>query len=71
MTTGKVQQLPEQLTNFVQNLFVAAGVSATEALEVASSLVESNLRGHESHGVLRVVDYLAALRTGELCTGVK
>ena len=71
MTTVKVQQLPERLTNFVQNLFLAAGVTAADAREVASSLVESNMRGHESHGVLRVVDYLAALRTGELRTGVE
>jgi uncharacterized oxidoreductase len=71
MVTPKVQYLPEKLTSFVRDLFLAAGVSATEALEVASSLVESNLRGHESHGVLRVVDYLAALRTGELSTGLE
>lgn len=71
MTARKVQYSAENLTSFVRDLFRAAGVSPTEATEVASSLVESNLRGHESHGVLRVSDYLKALQTGELCSGVE
>lgn len=71
MATAKVQYSPEKLAKFVSGLFRAAGVAESEANEVATSLVESNLRGHESHGVLRVGDYLAALRTGELCGGVE
>lgn len=71
MTTAKVQLSPENLTKFVSNLFVAGGVTESEANDVATSLVESNLRGHESHGVLRVGDYLDALKTGELCSGVE
>lgn len=71
MTTAKVQYSPEKLTKFVGDLFRAAGVAESEANEVASSLVESNLRGHESHGVLRVGDYLDGLRTGELCGGAE
>lgn len=71
MTTGKVQLSSEKLQKFVGALFRAAGVTANEASEVATSLVESNLRGHESHGVLRVGDYLDALKTGELCSGVE
>lgn len=70
MTLGKVQHLPEKLTNFVRDLFLAAGVPEADAREVSSSLIESNLRGHESHGVLRVVDYLASLRSGELRAGL-
>ena len=71
MIEEKVQYSSEKLTKFVRDLFRAAGVMESEATEVAASLVESNLRGHESHGVLRVGDYLAALRTGELCSGVE
>lgn len=67
----KVQYSPEKLTTFVRALFQAAGVGESEAHEVATSLVESNLRGHESHGVLRVGDYLDGLRTGELSGGVE
>ncbi|RLT10248.1 MAG: Ldh family oxidoreductase, partial [Planctomycetota bacterium] len=67
----KVRYSPEKLTTFVRDLFRAAGVGESEASEVATSLIESNLRGHESHGVLRVGDYLDGLRTGELCSGVE
>ncbi len=60
----------DELTQFVRELFFAAGVGSDEAAAVAASLVESNLRGHESHGVLRVADYLAYLRSGEVRTGI-
>ncbi len=39
-------------------VFVAAGVSEEQAAIVADSLVESNLVGHDSHGVLRVGSYV-------------
>lgn len=71
MTTAKVQLSAEKLTKFVRDLFATAGVGVAEAGDIATSLVESNLRGHESHGVLRVGDYLDALQTGELSSGVE
>lgn len=71
MSHRNVQLSRESLTNFVKNLFVAARVPELEAVEVATSLVESNLCGHESHGVLRVSDYLEQLQTGELCHSVE
>ena len=70
MTTEKVQLSAEKLIRFVGDLLRAANVSESDANDVATSLVESNLRGHESHGVLRVAEYLDALRTGELRSGV-
>ena len=71
MLLKKVQYPSEKLRDFVGRLFVAAGVAEPEAAQVTDSLIESNLRGHESHGVLRVGDYLASLKTGELCGGVE
>jgi uncharacterized oxidoreductase len=71
MTERKVQHSPKILRDFVRDLFVAAGVAESESAAVADSLIESNLRGHESHGVLRVGDYLEQLQTGELCSGVE
>jgi uncharacterized oxidoreductase len=71
MPLEQIQHSFEKLQDFVRRLFVTAGVSEPEAAQVAASLIESNLRGHESHGVLRVGDYLAALKTGELCGGVE
>ncbi len=41
----------EQLTDFINEIFVTAGASAEFASEVATHLVEANLKGHDSHGV--------------------
>ena len=59
----------ENLCRFASDIFVAAGVGRQEADIVASSLVESNLRGHDSHGVIRVPAYIRQLRSGELRAG--
>ncbi len=59
------------LQQFTSNLFQAGGVALDEAHIVARSLVEANLRGHESHGVVRVPAYLQQLRSGELVAGAK
>lgn len=54
------------LTEFTQALFVAAGASAANAQIVATSLVDANLRGHDSHGVMRVPFYIGRLKDGGL-----
>lgn len=59
------------LRSFGVNLFRAAHVPTDEAEIVATSLVESNLCGHESHGVVRVVEYLGFLETGAVRAGVE
>ncbi len=56
------------LTEFAQQLFIAAGVPHEEASRVALSLVDSNLVGHDSHGVIRIPQYITALREGKLTT---
>lgn len=53
------------LTDFVGRIFQAAGVSASVAETVAASLVASNLAGHDSHGVVRTMQYLGAVERGE------
>jgi hydroxycarboxylate dehydrogenase B len=60
-----------ELQSMAERLFVTAGVPDDEAQLVAASLVESNLCGHESHGVVRVMEYLDCLSRGELRTGVE
>ncbi len=55
--------------SFAESLFVAAGVSREEAQRVASSLVDANLCGHDSHGIIRVAQYVEALRVGRLKAG--
>lgn len=50
-------------------VFEGAGLSAAEALRVAHSLVLSNLMGHDSHGVIRVAQYVQALEDGIVKAG--
>src|SRR5262245_48708090 len=57
------------LYDFVARLFVAAGAAPDEAQVVAASLVESNLRGYDSHGVLLARWYLGQIKNGELLPG--
>ena len=52
------------LTDFVTAIFEAVGVQATGARLVAESLVGANLCGHDSHGVLRIPQYVDFIRTG-------
>lgn len=61
----------ESLREFVTALFVAAGATDDEAQVVTTSLVESDLCGHESHGVVRVMEYLGCLDQHELRTNVE
>ena len=56
----------EPLTDFVRELFLAAGAPETSASLVARSLVTTNLTGHDSHGVIRAPQYLEAIKDGRL-----
>jgi len=56
----------DRLTDLVGRIFVAAGTPDDIAEIAARSLVLSDLVGHESHGVVRVRQYLDALRRGDL-----
>jgi uncharacterized oxidoreductase len=58
------------LTEFAAALFRDAGVPADEAQTVAASLVGANLRGHDSHGVMRVPQYVGFFRDGLYSAGV-
>ena len=53
------------LTEFAGSLFTSAGVPDEDAAIVARSLVGANLRGHDSHGVMRVPQYLGFLDRGD------
>ena len=57
--------LPSQdLKGFVQACLERAGLSADDAQAVGDSLVESDLRGTHSHGVIRLPFLVARLRDG-------
>ena len=66
-----MQLAEHQLTRFAAELLTAAGVAAPEARQVAESLIAANLCGHESHGVVRIPDYVDQLRRGELVAGAE
>jgi LDH2 family malate/lactate/ureidoglycolate dehydrogenase len=55
-----------ELIAFVSRLFVAAGLSETAAGTIAEGLVEADLDGVPSHGVMLVDLYLARLRHGSI-----
>jgi hydroxycarboxylate dehydrogenase B len=52
------------LRDLVRTVFGHAGSSAEEAAAVADHLVEANLAGHDSHGVIRVKKYIDWARAG-------
>lgn len=54
------------LTNRVAAIFRAAGSRTEEAECIAQHLVEANLVGHDSHGVIRVPAYIDWLRAGKV-----
>jgi uncharacterized oxidoreductase len=53
------------LRDLVQTIFERAGSDAAEASAVADHLIEANLMGHDSHGVIRVAPYIELLRSGK------
>jgi len=59
----------DQLRTKVTGIFVKAGCSTEEADRIAGHLVEANLVGHDSHGVIRVPTYVQWLRDGRVLAG--
>jgi LDH2 family malate/lactate/ureidoglycolate dehydrogenase len=58
-----------ELTRFVEAILKAGGAPPHKASIAAASLVGSNLRGVDSHGVLLVPRYIDKLRSGEIDPG--
>ena len=58
------------LVDFATDLLAGAGVPRDDAKVVAVSLVGANLRGHDSHGVMRVLQYVEFVERGEIRLGV-
>ena len=56
----------DPLTDFCAEIFACAGCRSEEAGRVSASLVDANLTGHDSHGVIRVPRYVDWVRTGDL-----
>ena len=54
------------LEDFARHLFRAMGASEPIAATVAGHLVRANLSGHDSHGMLRIPQYVAEADRGDL-----
>ena len=54
------------LHSIVRRLFISAGTPLHIAQDVAEILVNANLAGHDSHGVLRIPGYLQGIESGGL-----
>ena len=61
-----MQIAAEVLREISAQILAAAGSSAEEAGKVAARLVDANLHGHDSHGVIRVPQYVGQVKSGAL-----
>jgi len=57
---------PERLEGFVTDACRTLGATAAVAETVASSLVAADLRGHGTHGVMRLPNYVDRARGGDI-----
>jgi len=54
-----------------QAILQAVGTPEDLAAIVAGSLVDANLAGHDSHGVIRLTSYVAGVRSGQVQPGAR
>ena len=54
----------QALTSFATAIFERSGIPSAEAQQVAQSLVLANLKGHDSHGVIRIIEYVDWVERG-------
>src|SRR5438067_13862041 len=59
------------LLDIAERIFTAAGSAPDEASTIADYLVEANLRGHDSHGVGLIPNYLRHLAGGTVVANRK
>jgi uncharacterized oxidoreductase len=55
----------DRLEDLATRIFAALGAPEADARWVATLLCRANLRGHDSHGVIRIPQYVTSIRKGE------
>ena len=60
-----------QLRKLASDTFQAAGAIMEEAQIVADALIAANLEGHDSHGVVRVAEYVSEIESGQVKHGAE
>jgi LDH2 family malate/lactate/ureidoglycolate dehydrogenase len=63
---ARVGVSPSCLRDWTEQILIASGVEPADAAVIAEALVQANLRGVDSHGVVRLPQYVEALRAGEV-----
>ncbi|OLE81275.1 MAG: hypothetical protein AUG06_01860 [Actinobacteria bacterium 13_1_20CM_2_65_11] len=63
--------LAEDLQRLSQSILEAVGTPVDLAAIVAASLVDANLAGHDSHGVIRLPSYVASVRDGRVIASAR
>ena len=58
----------EKIINICTSIIEAAGVSHQNANLIADLLAEANITGHDSHGIIRIPQYLAAIEDNDILT---
>lgn len=66
MSDNHITVMPDPLKQTVQQIFHKAGCCEEDAAFIAQCLVQTNLWGIDSHGVLRVPLYIQRLQTGAM-----
>lgn len=61
----------EVLSRFAAELLATGGLSPDEVQAVTRSLVGANLRGYDSHGLMRIPQYLRQIQKGEITPGAR
>jgi uncharacterized oxidoreductase len=56
----------DRLAAYAAAMFAASGSLPEEAAQLAAHLVEANLLGHDSHGIIRVPKYIVWVRAGDV-----
>ena len=59
----------DQLPAIASKILLGAGVSAEDAPVIASELKDANLVGHDSHGVIRLMQYVRQIDEGHIKPG--
>ena len=60
---------PNRLKSFTQSVFVACGSSMDEAALISEHLVQASLMGYDSHGVIRICQYVGDVNKGRIVPG--
>jgi len=66
MSSKSFKVTAESLSNYITAIFQGAGCSSADARDMSECLVQTNLWGIDSHGVLRTPEYLKRFQNGAM-----